>query len=120
MPLKKIGTLATTVLLAVATSGLAEAAPASYVGRAVVAAAEPPTENAQPVKYVKRHVAPRRYVRRRGNAGAAVALGLFGAAVGAAVANSHRRYYDDGYYGGPYYGGGYYGRPYYGGGYYPY
>jgi hypothetical protein len=45
---------------------------------------------------------------RHGNGGAAVAAGVVGLALGAALAGDHDRYYDRGYYGGPYaYGYGY-------------
>lgn len=65
----------------------------------------------------------RRYDRHRGNdAGVAVAAGIAGLALGAALSSSGRArgysdydrgYYRDRYYGGGYYGGGYYGRSYY-------
>ena len=72
----------------------------------------------------------RYYHRHNDNdAGVAIAAGVVGLALGAALAsNSGRSYYDRGYYGrgyygrgyygGDYYGRGYYGQPYYGGGYY--
>ena len=50
----------------------------------------------------------RHYYRHGGNAGAAVAAGIAGLAVGAALADSHP-YYGRPYYGRPY--GYYYGRP---------
>ena len=56
------------------------------------------------------------------DAGVAVAAGVVGLALGAALAGNHGYYgrgYNDGYYGGGYYGSGYYGGGYYGGGYYP-
>lgn len=64
------------------------------------------------------------------DAGVAVAAGVIGLALGAALASSYdndrgyynRGYYDRGYYdrgySRPYYGNGYYSRPYYGGSYY--
>jgi hypothetical protein len=60
-----------------------------------------------------------RYYHHHGNdAGVAVAAGVVGLALGAALANnSGRGYYSNGYYGRPYAysNGGYYSRPYYGG-----
>ena len=61
----------------------------------------------------------RYYHRDRNNDGAAIAAGIAGLAIGAALAGgSHDRYYDNGYRGGyyrqGYYDRGYYGRPYYG------
>lgn len=62
----------------------------------------------------------RDYDRHRGDrTGAAVAAGVVGLALGAAIAgsNNNRGYYNNGYYGGAYYDGrgyydgGYYGRP---------
>ncbi|MDB5428566.1 MAG: hypothetical protein JWR47_1728 [Phenylobacterium sp.] len=57
--------------------------------------------------------------RHHNDAGVAVAAGVVGLALGAALASNHggydRGYYDRGYYG----GGGYYDGGYYGGGYYP-
>ena len=54
--------------------------------------------------------------------GAAIAGGLVGLALGAAIASSshphYGGYYDGGYYNGGYYGGGYYGAPDYGPSYY--
>ncbi len=56
--------------------------------------------------------------RHRDNDGAAVAAGIAGLAIGAALASGHRDrgYYRNGYYDrrdyGGYYGGGYYARPY--------
>ena len=48
------------------------------------------------------------------DAGVAVAAGVVGLALGAALASNHHGYYDRGYYGRSYYDDGYYG-----GGYYP-
>lgn len=65
-----------------------------------------------------------RYGRHRGGDDAAIAIaaGIAGLAIGAAISSNGRRdryydgqYYDDGYYRGGYYGGNYYN----GGGYYP-
>jgi hypothetical protein len=65
----------------------------------------------------------RRYYRGRGyygNPGAAIGLGILGAAAGAAALGAYGGY-GPGYYGPGYYGGpSYYGGPYRGGYYYPY
>ncbi|HEX4712546.1 hypothetical protein [Phenylobacterium sp.] len=62
------------------------------------------------------------YGGHHNDAGVAVAAGVVGLALGAALANNHgyydRGYYGPGYYGGSY-GGGYYAPGYYGAGYYP-
>ena len=42
--------------------------------------------------------AQHRHYYRHSDSGAAVAAGIAGLAVGAAIAGSHPRYYDDGYY----------------------
>ena len=65
-----------------------------------------------------------RYGRHRGGDDAAIAIaaGIAGLAIGAAISSNGRRdrYYDGQYYDGGYDGGGYYGGNYYnGGGYYP-
>jgi hypothetical protein len=54
------------------------------------------------------------YYHRGDSTGAAIAGGIVGLALGAAIAGDHHRGYYDNYYGGPYYGGGYYGGGYYG------
>ena len=60
-----------------------------------------------------------RYHHRGDTTGAAIAGGLAGLALGAAIAGNHNdRYYGHRYYGGGYYGGGYYGGGYYSPGYY--
>ena len=65
------------------------------------------------VRYYRRYYRGRAYY---GNPGAAIGLGILGAAAGAAAYGA----YGPGYYGPGYYGQGYYGAPYRRGYYYPY
>ena len=85
---------------------LAAALAALTAGGAMAATVLPTTADARPYGH---------YYGHRGNGGAAVAAGIAGLAIGAAIASDHPRYYSYGYgpayydYGpGPYYGG-YYG-----------
>jgi hypothetical protein len=87
-------------LMVTGLAGTANAAPVTVAAPSLVTPAPQLTE----VKYRKRHPVrhARRHHRHGGNAVAAAALGLFGAALAGAIISSQ---YDDGYY---YYGPGYY------------
>jgi hypothetical protein len=115
-----MNTQATKWAVAVAVVGVmmlslvpsSEAAPAS--GMAILKQAAQ-SSDVTDVRYYRRSYRGRAYY---GNPGAAIGLGILGAAAGAAAYGA----YGPGYYGGPgYYDGrGYYGAPYRRGYYYPY
>jgi hypothetical protein len=88
---------------------------ASLVAGASVAATAP--AQARPWGYGGYHGYHGGWHRGGVGAGTAVAAGILGLGVGAAIASDHRRYYDDGYYAAPPpppaygYGYGYYAAP---------
>jgi hypothetical protein len=88
---------------------LTAALAAITMGGAVLATAAPAEAQHSRGHYGGYHGGGHYY--RHGNGGAAVAAGVVGLALGAAIASNHNGYYDRGYYGGPYASGYGYGYP---------